>query len=99
LVEQSRFRRSLSVAPQPNDHPIGNRLQEGIMNAKKRQTRCLAGRDDLVAWRDRLIADYEWLRRMATVLEMETDQIDQRIIELERLLPDDYHYPGDPEGA
>ncbi len=52
----------------------------------------------LAARRDRLIADYEWLRRMMRHLDMQTEQIDRQLLELENLLPDDYVYPGDPPG-
>ncbi len=50
----------------------------------------------LAARRDRLIADYEWLRRMMRHLDMQTEHIDRQLVELENLLPDDYVYPGDP---
>jgi len=49
----------------------------------------------LAAKRDGLIADYEWLRRMMLHLGMQTEQIDQQLVELESLLPNDYVYPGD----
>ncbi|MBU4271162.1 MAG: hypothetical protein KKA28_04785 [Planctomycetes bacterium] len=43
-----------------------------------------------------LIAEYEWLRRMISHLEMQTERIDQQLIEMENRLPDDYNFPGDP---
>lgn len=46
--------------------------------------------------RDRLIADYQWLRRMMRHLEMQTERIDQKLTELEELLPEDYVHPNDP---
>jgi len=55
-----------------------------------------AGGGKLTAERDRLIADYEWLRRMMRLLEMQTEQVDRQLIELEGLLPDDYAFPGTP---
>lgn len=51
----------------------------------------------LAARRDRLIADYEWLRRMMRHLDMQTEHIDRQLVELENLLPDDYVYPDDPK--
>ncbi|MBN1394138.1 MAG: hypothetical protein JW959_03875 [Pirellulales bacterium] len=44
-----------------------------------------------------LIAEYEWLRRMMVHLEMQTEGIDRQLVELEKCLPDDYNFPGDPE--
>ena len=55
-----------------------------------------AGSRKLTADRNRLIADYEWLRRMMRLLEMQTEQVDRQLIELEGLLPDDYAFPGNP---
>jgi len=43
-----------------------------------------------------LIAEYERLRREADELDQRSEQIDGRLVELERLLPDSYSYPGDP---
>jgi len=40
--------------------------------------------------RNRLIADYEWLRRMMRHLDMQTDMVDRQLTELENMLPDDY---------
>ena len=64
--------------------------------AAKDKKRLIAGRDRLIADRDRLIGEYEWLRRMMHHLDMQTEQIDRQIIVLEKLLPDDYTFPGDP---
>lgn len=47
----------------------------------------------LVAERDRLIADYEWLRRMMRHLDMQTEVVDRQLTTLENLLPDDYSPP------
>ncbi len=55
-----------------------------------------AGGGKVTADRDRLIADYEWLRRMMRLLEMQTEQVDRQLIELEGVLPDDYAFPGSP---
>ena len=49
----------------------------------------------LLATRDRLIADYEWLRRMMRHLDMQTEQVDRQLLDLENLLPDDYVHPDD----
>ncbi len=43
-----------------------------------------------------LIAEYECLRREEYHLNARSEQIDARLIELERILPDSYTYPGDP---
>ena len=50
----------------------------------------------LIADRDRLIGQYEWMRRMMQHLDMQTEHIDRQLIELENLLPDDYTFPDDP---
>jgi hypothetical protein len=47
----------------------------------------------LEAEQNRLIADYEWLRRMMCLLDFQTEQIDLQLIELEKLLPDNYVHP------
>ena len=43
-----------------------------------------------------LIAEYEHLRREEYHLNARSDRVDARLIELERILPDSYTYPGDP---
>ncbi len=43
-----------------------------------------------------LIAEYERLRREADELDERSEQIADRLVELERLLPDSYAYPNDP---
>ncbi len=43
-----------------------------------------------------LIAEYECLRREEYHLNARSEQGDARLIELERILPDSYTYPGDP---
>ena len=45
-----------------------------------------------------MIAEYEWLRRMISHLEMQTEQIDRQLVELEKRLPQSYVFPGDPPG-
>jgi hypothetical protein len=62
----------------------------------KHPRRALAGDSQAARDRDRLIGDYEWLRRMMRLLDMQTEQVDRQISELEKLLPDDYSFPGDP---
>jgi hypothetical protein len=62
----------------------------------KHTRRVLAGDVQAARDRDRLIGDYEWLRRMMQLLDMQTEQIDRQIGELEKILPDDYSFPGDP---
>ena len=52
-------------------------------------------RTALMARRDRLIADYEWLRRMMCHLDMQTELLDKQLTELENLLPSDYVHPDD----
>ena len=58
----------------------------------------MAAKDErrLIADRDRLIGEYEWMRRMMHHLDMQTERIDREMIVLEELLPDDYTFPGDP---
>lgn len=43
-----------------------------------------------------LIAQYERLRQEADQLQERSEQVDARLVQLERLLPDTYTYPGDP---
>ena len=43
-----------------------------------------------------LIAEYEHLRREADKLDERSEQVETRLIELERLLPNNYQFPGDP---
>ena len=43
-----------------------------------------------------LIAEYEWLRQLAKVLDGQSHFVDARLIEIERQLPDGYTFPGDP---
>lgn len=43
-----------------------------------------------------VIAEYERLRHEADALDKRSERIEARMIELERLLPDGYTYPGDP---
>ncbi len=43
-----------------------------------------------------LIAEYERLRRKAHELHVQAEYVDRRLTEIERLLPDEYTYPGDP---
>jgi hypothetical protein len=53
----------------------------------------------LKADKNRLIADYEWLRRMMCMLDSQTEQLDRQLVELEKLLPDDYVHPDDTLAA
>ena len=43
-----------------------------------------------------LIAEYEHLRRLAHELDVQAETVDRRLIEIEKLLPDHYTFPGDP---
>lgn len=43
-----------------------------------------------------LIAEYERLRRVMHELTVRMNAVDARLIEIEKELPDDYQYPGDP---
>lgn len=43
-----------------------------------------------------LIAEYEWLRRKAHELHVQAEYVDRRLVEIERQLPDEYVFPGDP---
>ena len=45
---------------------------------------------------DAAIFHYEWLRWMMLYLEMQVEQIDRQLIELEKHLPEQYSFPGDP---
>ncbi|MBU4272497.1 MAG: hypothetical protein KKE86_12980 [Planctomycetes bacterium] len=42
-----------------------------------------------------LIAEYEWLRKLAQTLDSQASDVDARLIEIERQLPDGYTFPGD----
>ena len=42
-----------------------------------------------------LIAEYERLRQEADELDQRSEQVDARLVELERILPDSCTYPGD----
>ena len=42
-----------------------------------------------------LIAEYEWLRKLAQTLDSQINLVDARLIEIERQLPDSYAFPGD----
>ena len=42
-----------------------------------------------------LIAQYERLRQEADQLQERSEQVDARLVQLERLLPNRYTYPGD----
>ncbi len=39
-----------------------------------------------------LIARYEAIRRKVVILEAEIDRLDAELVEIERSLPDNYHY-------
>ena len=43
-----------------------------------------------------LIAEYERLRHELDELDARTRQLDRKLIDIEKLLPDHYVYPGDP---
>jgi hypothetical protein len=45
--------------------------------------------------RAKLIREYERLRKLAHELDVQSDTVDQRLVEIERLLPDRYSFPGD----
>ena len=45
--------------------------------------------------RAKLIREYERLRKLAHELDVQSNTVDQRLIEIERLLPDRYSFPGD----
>lgn len=45
--------------------------------------------------RAKLIREYERLRKLAHELDVQSNTVDQRLVELERQLPDRYSYPGD----
>lgn len=42
-----------------------------------------------------LIAEYERLRKLSHELDVQANIVDQRLNEIERLLPDQYTFPGD----
>ena len=44
---------------------------------------------------EKLIAEYEALRRKAHELDVQSNTVDARLIELEKQLPDRYTFPGD----
>jgi hypothetical protein len=43
-----------------------------------------------------LIAEYERLRRLAHELDVQSETVDARLVEIEKQLPDRYRFPGDP---
>ncbi|MBU4271712.1 MAG: hypothetical protein KKA28_07625 [Planctomycetes bacterium] len=43
-----------------------------------------------------LIAEYEWLRQLAKVLDGQSNFVDARLVEIERQLPDSYTFLDDP---
>lgn len=45
--------------------------------------------------RTKLIREYERLRKLAHELDVLSNTVDQRLVEIERLLPDRYSFPGD----
>jgi hypothetical protein len=45
---------------------------------------------------EKLIREYEWLRQLAETLDVQTNLVDSRLVEIEPRLPDDYTFPGDP---
>jgi hypothetical protein len=45
--------------------------------------------------RIKLIREYERLRKIAHELDVQAETVDRRLVEIERLLPDRYCYPGD----
>ena len=45
---------------------------------------------------EELIAEYERLRRLAHELDVQTNTVDARLVEIEGQLPDRYRFPGDP---
>lgn len=45
--------------------------------------------------RSKLIREYERLRKLSHELDVQANSVDQRLIEIERLLPDRYKFPGD----
>ena len=44
---------------------------------------------------DALIAEYERLRRLAHELDVQSETVDARLVEIEKQLPDRYTFPGD----
>jgi hypothetical protein len=44
-----------------------------------------------------LIAEYERLRRELDELDARARQLDRKLIDIEKLLPDHYVFPGDPQ--
>jgi hypothetical protein len=42
-----------------------------------------------------LIAHYEWLRQTMQLLDILTERLDRQLVEIEKLLPDDYVHPDD----
>ena len=42
-----------------------------------------------------LVAEYEWLRQLAIVLESQANYVDKRLVEIELILPDAYRLPAD----
>ncbi|MBN1910338.1 MAG: hypothetical protein JW818_11405 [Pirellulales bacterium] len=45
--------------------------------------------------RAKLIREYERLRKLAHELDVQSNTVERRLVEIERLLPDRYSYPED----
>ena len=46
-----------------------------------------------------LIAEYEKLRRLAHELDVQSNTVDARLVEIEGQLPDNYEFSGDPSSG
>ncbi len=70
----------------------------GVEKAARFGTPFFLARDKAMIAYDKatLIAEYERLRCEADKLDERSEQIEARLIELERLLPNNYQFPGDP---
>ena len=53
---------------------------------------------DNVKKQNALVAEYEWLRQYNKALDLEANLVDARLVEIERVLPDDYTFADDPPG-
>lgn len=53
---------------------------------------------DNIQKQNALVAEYEWLRQFDKALDRQSNQVDARLIEIERALPDNYTFTDDPPG-
>jgi hypothetical protein len=61
--------------------------------------RAMVSRTKGLSDKRRLIVHYEWLRRTMRLLDLLVERVDRQLVEVEKLLPDDYEHPDDATQA